>query len=303
MFDKISNLVSTAKKADSDFLARAEDFEKKLLEAIGDYKVYARANDVNLESIGPDDWRYGYLYFGGTALWVASRTTEDDLSDHLNGVPEEHQSYKSIQLSKSNVEWIKKLLTKKNCDRLVFEIEKSLTADIDGTQEVANEIEALHDSRITEVNKDASNALRELSSDNLNRLWVRARASIETDPDMSITESSSFLESLCRKMLDDRGLPLPNKKDMQNYLKELTKMSLMAPDSEARQDLKVVISSLKGVMQSIATLRTHHGSAHGSSEDDYKPTPEMARLANSTAATISTFLIHTHLKMLKQEKP
>jgi hypothetical protein len=51
--------------------------------------------------------------------------------------------------------------------------------------------------------------------DTVNRDLDRALASADTDPEDAVTSACSVLESVCRSVLIELGLPLPSKKDIQ----------------------------------------------------------------------------------------
>lgn len=61
--------------------------------------------------------------------------------------------------------------------------------------------------------------------------------------------------------------------------------------SEAAKDLRPLVEGIKGICQSIATMRTHFGTAHGTAPGAYQVNEHYARLINSAAATICVFLI------------
>ena len=91
---------------------------------------------------------------------VAYRSTETDLEDHFNGVPEEHQIHKAIKIEDAESSWIKVLFNDKNCQRLFTEIEKELTADVDHINQVTEEIPISSEIGISEANEDALEALQ-----------------------------------------------------------------------------------------------------------------------------------------------
>lgn len=61
-------------------------------------------------------------------------------------------------------------------------------------------------------------------------------------------------------------------------------------------DLKMILSSLIGVVEGIGALRTHASSAHGAGRKAYKLEPRHARLAIHSAHTVALFVLESWKK-------
>ena len=259
--------------------------------------MWARSEKESLKMIGPDDWIYGYLAFSEGEREVVYRSTEDDFQDAMSQVPEEYQSYKSKSINSCSIIWLEKLSSEKNINSLLSNIDKSLESIENNTIGSIESLNKALDSQSEEISNETIEALREASSDELIRHWLKARSSIQSDSADSITRSSSYLESVCRLILTETNEPLPNKKDITNLIGAAVKALDLSDDSEANNDLKQLFGGIKSIFQSVGSMRTHFGTAHGVAPGDYVPKEHYARLINDASATASTYL----LRRLKQK--
>lgn len=79
---------------------------------------------------------------------------------------------------------------------------------------------------------------------------------------------------------------------MQNLIKVTVKALGLSKNPEANNDLKLLFSGINNIFQSIGTMRTHFGTAHGFSPGDYFPNKHYARLISDIAATSSSYLLY-----------
>ncbi len=126
----------------------------------------------------------------------------------------------------------------------------------------------------------------------------RATALVDADPELAVTSANALVESVCRSILAELGLALPEKKDVQGLYKAVRAPLGLAHDKEgiAAEILKDVQSALSGlitVIQSIGSLRTHVGGAHGRERGARRIDARIARLALHSASAVALFLIET----------
>lgn len=126
----------------------------------------------------------------------------------------------------------------------------------------------------------------------------RALASIDTDPEDAITAACSTIESVCRSILAELGLPLPPKKDISglfNAVKQPLALSRDRSDLNPKiaADVRTTLGGLATVIQGIGALRTHAGDAHGRERGYARVDARIARLSIHAASTVALFLIET----------
>lgn len=297
LIEKIKIRSLNIKEQRGKFVSKLVELNATLSESLNGVDVWARSSKESLEMIGPDDWIYGYLSFSEGELEVVYRSTEDDLFDTMNKVPEEHRSYKTKSINSCSIAWLEKLSSENHIYRLLSNIEKSLESIENNSINSIKSLNKALDSQSEEISNEAIEALREAGSDELIGHWLKARSSIHSDPADSITRSSSYLESVCRLILVEINEPLPNKKDITSLIGAAVKALDLSDDAEANDDLKRLFGGIKSIFQSVGSMRTHFGTAHGVAPGDYVPQEHYARLINDASATASTYL----LRRLKQK--
>lgn len=121
----------------------------------------------------------------------------------------------------------------------------------------------------------------------------RALESVEPDPPSAITAACSILESFCRIYIQEEGLELPSDQSAKPLWNTVARHIGFAPVSQTDQDIKKVLSGFLSVVDGIASLRTHDGSAHGKERRPYRIFPRHARLAVHAAHTLVLFGLET----------
>jgi hypothetical protein len=137
--------------------------------------------------------------------------------------------------------------------------------------------------------------------DTVNRDLERALASAETDPEDAVTSACSVVESVCRSVLIELGLPLPPKKDIQGLYQAVRDPLGLTPDKagiadDIAMDVRTILGGLNSVVNGVGALRTHGGDAHGRERGYRRIDPRIARLAIHSASTVSLFLVETWQK-------
>lgn len=134
--------------------------------------------------------------------------------------------------------------------------------------------------------------------DTVSRDLERAVASSQTDPEDAVTAACSTVESVCRSILIELGLPLPAKKDVQGLYNAVKQPLGLSPDRSDLEpliagDVRQILSGLATVIGGIGALRTHGGDAHGREKGYARIDARIARLSIHAASTVALFLIET----------
>lgn len=127
----------------------------------------------------------------------------------------------------------------------------------------------------------------------IHREFDRAMESVEIKPRDAVLAASNILESIFKIYIEDNGLTMPDKLDLQPVFKVVRSHLGLEPNIVADQDLQKIISGIFSVVDGIGSLRTHAGSAHSEGRKSYKLEPRHARLAVSAAHTVATFVLET----------
>lgn len=127
----------------------------------------------------------------------------------------------------------------------------------------------------------------------IHREFDRAMETVEARPREAVSAASNILESIFKTYIEDNGLTMPDKQDLQPVFKIVRADLGLDPGSIEDQDLQRIITGLFSVVDGIGALRTHAGSAHSEGRKGYKLEPRHARLAVNAAHTVATFIMET----------
>lgn len=133
----------------------------------------------------------------------------------------------------------------------------------------------------------------------INHEFDRAYENVGKDPREAVSAACNILESVCKIYIEDEGLDMPAKQDLQPIWSVVRKDLGFDPAQIADRDLQEILSGLIAVTNGIGALRTHASSAHGSGRKVYRIEGRHARLAVHAAHTITLFIIETWDKKKK----
>lgn len=288
--DRLRHKTESLKSKRSALTAHLFELEKSLSEIFEGFDIRAHTPNVTLEVYAFDECTYGYLTYSSGTLNVAYRSTEQDREDALNFVPQEEQGYSVRHISRASSDWLEKLATQENIASLTTRLELALDTLIGSTDASISGLTKVFEFQSDQVHADAVMVLNSFDS-SLVQAWTDAHSLITLEPAESLTKSSSYVESICKHILAELDTPLPSQQVMTSLIAECVKVLGLSEDAEADRDLKALVGGIKSVCQSIGTLRTHFGTAHGKAPGAYMVNEHYARLVNTSAAAISVFLI------------
>ena len=141
--------------------------------------------------------------------------------------------------------------------------------------------------------------------DTVQRDIARALLSLANDPEDALTAACSMIESVCRSILIELGIPLPDKKDIDGLMRAVQASLDLSPGQrgipvQIEQDVRQIRSGLTSVAKGVGALRTHGGDAHGREAGYPSLDAPTARFAINAAASLALFLIETW--ELRQER-
>jgi len=144
-----------------------------------------------------------------------------------------------------------------------------------------------------------ANVAATIDFDTVSQDLARALASADSDPEDAVTSACSVVESVCRSILIEVGMPLPDKRDIQNLYKAVREPLGLSPTKEGvrdeiADDVRLILGGINSAIQGIGALRTHGGDAHGRERGAKRAIdPRIARLAIHSASAAALFLIET----------
>ncbi len=125
--------------------------------------------------------------------------------------------------------------------------------------------------------------------------WHRAIERISSDPEGAITLARTILESVCRHILDEKGIEYKYTKGNLHQLYNLTATELnIHPHQHAENAFKTILESGTTIVTRIGELRNKLGDAHGTSSESVKPSAYHAEFAVNLAGITALFLMKTY---------
>ena len=123
--------------------------------------------------------------------------------------------------------------------------------------------------------------------------FQRAISNAASEPREAVSAAANILESICKIYIEDEGLEMPAKRDLQGVWNVVRKDLGLDPGKVGDQDLQQILSGLLSVVHGIGSLRTHASSAHGAGRSTYRLEPRHAHLAIHSAHSIALFVLES----------
>lgn len=135
----------------------------------------------------------------------------------------------------------------------------------------------------------------------------RMKESVAVDPSLAIGTAKELIETVCKTILDERGVIITNTPEIPLLTKTvLTELSLVPEgieDEKRGSDIiKAILRSLGTIGNNLAQLRSLYGTGHGKNAKNLALQSRHAKLAVGTAATFVTFLFETHQENQRKNK-
>lgn len=135
----------------------------------------------------------------------------------------------------------------------------------------------------------------------LHRQIERIKNSVEGDPGLAIGTAKELVETTCKTILEQRSIAIENDPDIGKLIKETRKVLGLVPDSipssaKGAEKIRRLLSNLGNIVQGLSELRNLYGTGHGKHGATRGLSPRHARLAVGSAATLTTFLLETHIE-------
>lgn len=141
----------------------------------------------------------------------------------------------------------------------------------------------------------AGETLRTFDADGVHAVWVKALERRATDPEGAFTVARTLLETVIKRILEERGVSYGDKDDLPKLYGAAAAELNLAPSQHAQDAIKAILGGAMNVVNGIGTLRNKLSDAHGRGGQPVRAVPRHASLAVNMAGTVATFLVETHL--------
>lgn len=264
-------------------------FQQKLVDLVCGIKCWAQSDVFTFEEFADSEGEIqgatlGYLCFDGKELTIGSKDVPSQSWE---------QDYWSVcPLEKAGVGWQRKVSDRQVLDSLVANLVASLDAEFERTAPVVQSL-----AQFVTVEKAEIDADLDAFFNGHNKLidsWMKARKSVQTDPELSITLSCSHVETVLKSCLGSLGQTGYSKDAIEKLASKVLDVFKKASviDEATSQMLRGVGIFFHG----IGTIRNAKSVSHGKDDGYVPPTPELAQTVNHLAGVASAFVMrHTEV--------
>ncbi|WP_109807387.1 abortive infection family protein [Sphingosinithalassobacter portus] len=141
-------------------------------------------------------------------------------------------------------------------------------------------------------------------ADALNAGWMkkeieRLENSVDRDPALAIGTAKELVESCCKTVLTNRGIPFSKNADLPTLTKLVAGELGLVPEgiseeAKGANTIKLILRNLTALTQYLAELRGLYGSGHGRDGQHKGLQPRHARLAVGAAVSFIDFVTETY---------
>jgi len=143
----------------------------------------------------------------------------------------------------------------------------------------------------TPIGDTGSRVLSVVDSNHVRTYWRKTLERLPSDPEGAITSAKSLLESVCKHVLDKKGIKYAETEDLPG-LYQMTASALgISPSRQTDDTTKKILGSCVTIVNGVANLRNKLSDAHGKGESSVPASGPQAELAVRVAGAASSFLI------------
>ena len=146
---------------------------------------------------------------------------------------------------------------------------------------------------------DETRVLAQTLGDYVGQQVTRMEAALRGDPDLAIGTAKDFIETICRTILEERKVDIPEENDLPALVRLAVNSLPLVPSNIQDQGrwhvvIRRLVNNLSSVGQSLAELRNAFGTGHGRLAGHVGLEAHHAQLAVRMATTVGVFLHEVH---------
>jgi hypothetical protein len=143
------------------------------------------------------------------------------------------------------------------------------------------------------VDAVTSDVLKNFDAESVLADWNKALARRHSDPEGAITSARTLLETVCKHVLDKRGVEYADSADLPALMRTTAEELRLAPSQHSEEAFKRILGGAMSVVEGLGSLRNKIGDAHGRGARPVKPSARHAQLAVNMAGAAATFIVET----------
>ncbi len=144
-----------------------------------------------------------------------------------------------------------------------------------------------------------SEGLAAFDEESVHAEWQRALGRRAGDPRGAITAARTLLETVCKHILDDAGVPYQEKDDLPQLYRATAKALRLAPSQHTEEVFRQILGGCTAVVEGLGSLRNRLSDAHGQGRKPARPSARHAQLAVNLAGAMAIYLVSTWTEKAK----
>lgn len=146
---------------------------------------------------------------------------------------------------------------------------------------------------VTPTDASTLDALQDFHLSDVHEIWQRALSRKSEDPAGAITLARTLLESVCKYVLDEEGVPYDQNADLPKLWYATADLLNLAPSQHSQEAFRAILGNTQSIVNNIATLRNRLSDSHGQGRAPIKPKPRHAEFVVNLAGTMASFVAAT----------
>lgn len=135
--------------------------------------------------------------------------------------------------------------------------------------------------------------LKSLDEDSVRAIWQKALDRRASDPEGAITAARTLIESACKHVLDELGIPYPDDADPGKLWSMCAEQLNLSPTQHTEPVFKSILGNCQSIVNNLASIRNKVSDAHGRGKRSVRPKARHAELAVNLAGSMAAFLVAT----------
>lgn len=145
----------------------------------------------------------------------------------------------------------------------------------------------------TPIAETGSRLLSIVDSAHVAAYWRKTLERLPSDPEGAITVAKSLLESVCKHILDERGIDYRENQSLPALYESAASALGIFPNKKNDEATTKILGGCVTIVGGLANLRNKLSDAHGKGKSSSSASRVQAELAVSMSGAVSVFLIST----------
>jgi hypothetical protein len=214
----LHGLCQESKDRDGELRNAFAQLEETLSVATKGVDLCGTSDNRSLENYGDDEAIYGHLFFSGSVLQVAYRSTEEDVADASDG--DRYEPTFSVTTPRDcRAVWLRALAAPAVVESLLNSVTNAVRISVDTASAGVRVLSATANIPVRDLESAFVSAAEKLNYLVVLEDWHRAQSALGVDPADAATRACRLLESLCKHILQTRNQPLPADQKIQKLFR------------------------------------------------------------------------------------